>query len=40
MNPRPKYVIENFTDFWSKSCELSGTLVNGILREEQKLATI
>ncbi|VBB31854.1 unnamed protein product, partial [Acanthocheilonema viteae] len=40
MKPRPKYVIKNFADLWSKSCELSGTLVNGILREEQKLIKI
>ncbi|KAM3718459.1 Alpha-(1,3)-fucosyltransferase fut-1 [Dirofilaria immitis] len=26
LNPRPKYVIENFADFWNNSCELSGTL--------------
>uniref|UniRef100_A0A0R3S4C3 Fucosyltransferase n=1 Tax=Elaeophora elaphi TaxID=1147741 RepID=A0A0R3S4C3_9BILA len=40
INPRPKYVIENFIDFWNKSCELSGTLVKRILREEQNLANI
>lgn len=40
MDPRPKYIIENFANFWNKSCELSGTLVDGILREEQKLAKI
>ncbi|EFO14276.2 hypothetical protein LOAG_14246 [Loa loa] len=35
MNPRPKYMIENLTDFWNNSCESSGTLVNEILQEEK-----
>ncbi|OZC07515.1 fucosyl transferase [Onchocerca flexuosa] len=27
MNPRPKYVISDFSNFWINSCELSGTVV-------------
>uniref|UniRef100_A0A915PMA7 Fucosyltransferase n=1 Tax=Setaria digitata TaxID=48799 RepID=A0A915PMA7_9BILA len=40
MNPRPKYAIENFTDFWQNSCEPTGKLVNKILEMEQKLNSI
>ncbi|VDM93178.1 unnamed protein product, partial [Onchocerca ochengi] len=40
MNPRPEYIISDFSNFWINSCELSGTLVNKILREEQKLTNV
>lgn len=37
MDPHPTYTIENFSDFWKRSCEKRGELVNKILRNEREL---